>query len=68
MCEAAEDDFIVEREVAKTLAPAPAHVSAAGTDTKSEGSSAGAVIGAILAILAVVVIAAVTVPKPMEQR
>lgn len=43
-------------------------MSAAGTDTKSEGSSAGAVIGAILAILAVVEIEAVTVPKLMVQR
>ena len=83
----AEDDFIVEREVVETLAPAPARVSgvatasvpvaqdsvaqdsvAADAGTKSEGSSTGAVIGVILAILAVVGIAAVAVPKVMEQR
>lgn len=77
-----EDDFVVEREVVETLAPAPAHVSAEATasvpvaqnpvaadaGTKSEGSSTGAVIGVILAILAVVGIAAVAVPKLMEQR
>lgn len=77
-----EDDFVVELEVVETLAPAPARVSAEATasvpvaqdsvaadaGTKSEGSSTGAVIGVILAILAVVGIAAVAVPKLMEQR
>ena len=77
-----EDDFIIEREVVETLAPAPARVSgvatasvpvaqdsvAADAGNKSEGSSTGAVIGVILAILAVVGIAAVVAPKVMKQR